>query len=71
MKMKKWVLCKVLKKINDYAFVIDFSGSMGISKTFNVAYLYEYFSYIKLNSRTGPTQMRETDVEQSSQEFMN
>jgi hypothetical protein len=71
LKIKKYGLYKVLKKINDNAYVINLLDSMCVSKTFNVVDLYEYFPDTKLNSRTSFSKIEETGVKQLSHEFMD
>jgi hypothetical protein len=61
---KKYCPCKILRKINDNAYVVDLPGDLAISSTFNVAYIFEYFppKDSKLSSRTSSFQEGETDA---------
>jgi hypothetical protein len=64
MKNKKYSPCKIIKKINDNAYVVDLSENFGISSTFNVADIFEYFPSAESNSnsRMSCFQEREIDV---------
>lgn len=61
---KKYGPCKILKKINDNAYVVDLPEDLAISSTFNVADIFEYFPQAEseFNSRTSSFQEGETNV---------
>jgi len=61
---KKYGPCKILKKINDNAYVVDLPKDLAVSSTFNVAEIFEYFPQeeSEFDSRTSSFQEGETDV---------
>ncbi|GFS34365.1 hypothetical protein Acr_00g0033580 [Actinidia rufa] len=70
LKNKKYGPFQIVKKINYNAYVVALPADMGISSTFNVANLYEYYPPDDAdsgNSRSSSFQVRGTNVEQTAQ----
>lgn len=64
---------KILKEINDNAYVVDMVDVMGISQTFSVVDLHTFNDeslYLDDNSRLSSSKVDETDVEQPAKTFM-
>ncbi|GKD68089.1 RNA-directed DNA polymerase [Tanacetum coccineum] len=74
---KKYGPYKILRKINDNAYVVDLPNTMSISKTFNVSDLYEfYFEDVNEDkySRTSSSKERENDedvINKLAEEYMD
>ena len=68
---------QIVRKINDNSYVVVLPDKMGISKTFNVADIYPYYSLdeplyldILTNSRSSFSQVRETNMEEIALEYL-
>ena len=74
---KKYGSYQIVRKINDNAYVVVLPNSMGISKTFNVADIYPYYSSddplypdIPPNSRSSFSLLGETNAEDTALDFL-
>ncbi|KAG8655628.1 hypothetical protein MANES_04G055444v8 [Manihot esculenta] len=59
---KKISLFRIIQKINDNAYILDFSNYMKIFKTFDVADLFQYYP-TNYNSRSSFLQVEGNDAE--------
>ena len=74
---KKYGAYQIVKKINGNAYMVALPVSMGISKTFNVADIYPYYSSdeplcldVPTNSRSSFSQVGETNAEDMALEYL-
>lgn len=65
LKSRKYGLFKVLKRINDNAYVNGLPNYMGISNTFNVCneFKYDEVLFLDPNSRSSSSEVEKIDVE--------
>ncbi|GJT27379.1 transposon ty3-I gag-pol polyprotein [Tanacetum coccineum] len=76
LQLKKYGLYKILRKINDNAYVVDLSNTMSISKMFNVSNIYEFHSEdvnVGKHSRTSSSNERGNDedmIQELVEEYM-
>ena len=76
LKDKKSGPSKIIKKINDNAYVVDLPPDMAISSVFNVDNVFEYFPpdepiYPEQNLRSSSFEVGGSDVEQMVYTYWN